>query len=96
VAEDEVDVFHEGDGVGYNGGQNVGGTDEIRGVTRRNKGQKGEWMQYEHTRVDLMQEGPAAKAWVRDLRTDTRIVSDAKRSIMMGRRRATWSRFPEP
>jgi len=45
VAEDKVDVFHEGDGVGYNGGQNVGGTDEIRGVKRRNRGAKGEWMQ---------------------------------------------------
>lgn len=45
MAEDKVDVFHEGDGVGYNGGQNVGGTDETRGVKRRNRGAKREWMQ---------------------------------------------------
>ena len=40
-------------------------------------------------RQDLTQVRPAANDCVSDFRTDTRMVSDAMRSIMIGKRRVT-------
>ena len=87
VTQDEVCVFGEGDGVLYDGGEDIGGAGGggggggVRGACGRACGGGGGG--------DLMQEGPAAKDCVSDLSTDTRMVSEAKRSMIMGRRRVT-------
>ena len=86
VTQDEVCVFGEGDGVLDDGGEDVdgagggGGGGGVRGGCGRACGGGG---------GEFMQAGPAAKDCVSDFSTDTRMVSDAKRSMIMGRRRVT-------
>ena len=88
VSKDKVDMLGECDSMRNDGGKNAGDTEvEKRGVTISRR--EGNGISVSVPSSNLMQEGPAAKDWVRDFRTDTLIVSDANRSTITGRRRVT-------